>query len=429
MKKVSRFLAPIFAALLMAGCVSNTVINNGSDHLTLSPKATTGELSKGLAPPSELEVATARAITAPAVIESTPLPSDADEKLLLEATQARIVALEKQKAQLEQEIVKADAKIAAMEQAEQQFNDDLAKDLKNLAKDLREIEKAMEQITADALADDIARADARVANNEAIQNAVTGMPVPPASVSDETKVITLVSVTKFTAETPAEGWFAWKRQSQVWKKANPWEKVLAANCAREPKICKKTAPAGTVFLLPAPDVRVYVPEGVKAPEAITLAPTGDPTLFALDLSPAMVSLTSETAKRIEATAAALNARTMTGELASGLDDAQWVRILAPSLVGTILIALLLLVLFWERGETIRYLKSENAELKKSLNAKNCGTEQFVTPYVNTDALNASEGDSDHDHNKRVLDESIKNAGGKVDKMDCCHRDPPPEKTD
>ncbi len=102
---------------------------------------------------------------------------------------------------------------------------------------------------------------------------VTASKISPELVTEET----------FTAKNSAAGWSAWKRQSAEYKKAHPWEKILVDNCAREPKICKRTALKGTPFYLPAPEIRVLVSAGTTVPDAIALVPTATPGVLALDL--------------------------------------------------------------------------------------------------------------------------------------------------
>lgn len=118
----------------------------------------------------------------------------------------------------------------------------------------------------------IARADAQIAAAQQVLN---------AHAAHQASAV-LIAVATFTAHAPAEGWNAWRRQSRAYKQSHPWEKIFADNCVRDPRICKRTAPTGTVFYLPAPEIYVYVHEGLPAPEAIMLAPTADPRLFTLD---------------------------------------------------------------------------------------------------------------------------------------------------
>jgi hypothetical protein len=103
--------------------------------------------------------------------------------------------------------------------------------------------------------------------------------------------VALVHVATFTAESPAEGWYAWKRQSQEYKKAHPWEGANGVWCANSTRLsipCTEAAwkkvPLGTLFLLPAPEVQVYVPEGATPPKFVMLRPTAEPQLLAPDLS-------------------------------------------------------------------------------------------------------------------------------------------------
>lgn len=115
--------------------------------------------------------------------------------------------------------------------------------------------------------------------------------------------VALIQVATFTAESPAEGWRAWKHQSAEYKKAHPWEGANGVWCTNSTRLgipCTEAAwkkvPVGTIFLLPAPEVRVHVPEGVVAPESVTLRPTDEPQLFAPDLSlPAVVPKEQATA--------------------------------------------------------------------------------------------------------------------------------------
>lgn len=95
-------------------------------------------------------------------------------------------------------------------------------------------------------------------------------------VTDEHMAPRVVFEETFTKTNASAGWDAWRRQSREYKKANPWEKVLAANCAREPRICAKAAPPDTKFYLPATNVRVLAPVVGNVPEAIALIPTNLP---------------------------------------------------------------------------------------------------------------------------------------------------------
>lgn len=118
------------------------------------------------------------------------------------------------------------------------------------------------------------------------------MPVPPNdAVPAPENAVVLVGIATYTAASPAEGWAAWKRQSQAWKKAHPWEGPNGVWCTNAKRLnipCTEAAwkkvPAGTVFLLPAPDVRVYVPRGVEAPKAIAVVPGESAETFKLDPS-------------------------------------------------------------------------------------------------------------------------------------------------
>lgn len=106
-----------------------------------------------------------------------------------------------------------------------------------------------------------------------------------------TAKIELVQMEMLTAESPAGGWYAWKHQSAAYKKAHPWEGANGVWCANSTRLgipCTEAAwkkvPVGTLFLLPAPEVRVAVPENVTPLEAIALRQTDEPQLLALDLS-------------------------------------------------------------------------------------------------------------------------------------------------
>jgi hypothetical protein len=174
----------------------------------------------------------------------------------LEAVQAKIVALEAAQAKLKADIAKADAQIAAAQPI---------------------------VVTAAHVSG--------ASTHEVKPIMVTAMHVSavPAHEVKEVTAPALVQVATFTTTTPAEGWHAWARQSREYKKANGWEKILSENCAREPRICKRTAPRGTAFYLPAPEIRVIVQSGMEAPEAIALAATAVPNIFVLDMKIVVVT--------------------------------------------------------------------------------------------------------------------------------------------
>lgn len=116
--------------------------------------------------------------------------------------------------------------------------------------------------------------------------------LPTAFAADaSTAQVALMHVATITAESPAQGWYTWKHQSPEYKKAHPWEGANGVWCANSTRLgipCTEAAwkkvSSGTLFLLPAPEVRVYVPESVTPPEAIALRPTDVPQLLAPDLS-------------------------------------------------------------------------------------------------------------------------------------------------
>ncbi|OGZ07602.1 MAG: hypothetical protein A3C93_02200 [Candidatus Lloydbacteria bacterium RIFCSPHIGHO2_02_FULL_54_17] len=257
-----------------------------------------------------------------------------------EAVVAKIEVLEQREAQLKADIAQLHAEIDAVDAevaklvvqasatANELMRDRAANDvdrstlseaesMEQLAKDLTELAMAVKladmQLRLEQLVDyrgmleaGIATATVQLPRDDTLggprkkpkaKDEVRIMPVPPDGVPVKAGTALVVSVAEFTARTPAEGWCAWKRQSQAWKRAHPWEGPTGVWCANSARLgipCTEAAwkkvPAGTMFLLPAPDVRVHVPQGVEAPKAITLAPTADPQLFSLDLSTPVVTL-------------------------------------------------------------------------------------------------------------------------------------------
>jgi hypothetical protein len=117
----------------------------------------------------------------------------------------------------------------------------------------------------------------------AVVTAATGeaYAATPSAITSE--IPEVVFEETFTTKSVSAGWNAWKHQSHEYKKANPWNKVLAENCTREPRICARTARPNTKFYLPATNVRVLIPIGVTTPEAMTVTPTETPGV--LKLSP------------------------------------------------------------------------------------------------------------------------------------------------
>lgn len=179
------------------------------------------------------------------------LQSASAEPFAPQVTEANVVALEQKSADLDEAIVATNAKATELEQR------------------LAELRVAL------ASTEVVTQETTRVANMETIVVTASKSETPPAEVE-------LVTEETFTTTNPAAGWHAWKRQSSEYKKAHPWEKILSDNCARDPRICKRTAPKGTAFYLPATNVRALVPTGTTPPEAIALVPTATPDVFALN---------------------------------------------------------------------------------------------------------------------------------------------------
>jgi hypothetical protein len=209
--------------------------------------------------------------------------------------QTKIAMLELQKAQMNVDIAQANEQIAVLEKQERELKAAIAKmDAENIA-------------LANALAPEV----------------------------------TVVSVATFTRESPAEGWYAWKHQSRAYKKAHPWEKILVDNCARDLRICAKTAPAGTVFYLPAPEIRVVVPVGVAPPEAIMLAPTADPQVFTLALEHPVVTRSGfAVEKRVT-------------ELTLQVSDMIDQQIILGALAGIFLVLLVIAFLLYRQADRLR----------------------------------------------------------------------------
>ena|SRR3989338_6591940 len=176
-----------------------------------------------------------------------------------------------------------------------------------------------------------------------------------------TAKIELVQMEMITAESPAGGWYAWKRQSAAYKKAHPWEGANGVWCANSTRLgipCTEAAwkkvSVGTLFLLPAPEVRVAVPENVTPPEAIALRPTDEPRLLAPDLSGTALIAEGET------TATILFLREQTAKFALAAK-------MHKTLNGVLLLAIAIAILFelWmtnRRERTLAALTEKEREL-------------------------------------------------------------------
>lgn len=373
MKNFSRRTALLVATLAVVGCASLSVGNSGVDRSGPSVRGVIGPANVA----AQVNHASPEisAVRAPVAIEATVIPSEnagapeiSEQETMrqlgndltelakdveLAALQTKIAALEAAKARLEAAVAKADAKIAAAEESERQFRSEVANDLR------------------------------------AVIGQIDGVSAQNVTTAPET--VAVVSVATFTAATPAEGWYAWKRQSAAYKKAYPWEGsngVWCSNATRAGIPCTEEAwkkvPAGTVFLLPAPEVRVYVQKGMQAPEAIMLAPTANPELFKLDPSVPVVTKNLLDAQMLVAN--------LLGSLGDAQEKARWVPVLSVISAVSIILALFFGFKYLEERDLVRDRDEMISRLRARLDGINQKTGEFLAE--------------------------------RKTKGDCCRRDPP-----
>lgn len=203
---------------------------------------------------------------------------------------------------------------------------------------------------------------------------VHSMPVPPDPVGSP-QAVTLVKQIVIDRHAPSLYRY-WQRQDTSYKQMNPWGNkycrsvtwhsvfknvpVFVSGMECDSISWQKLLPDDSL-IVPTGDVYAQVPPSVKAPTAITLAPTANAQLFKLDPSLPVVAFTERVV--VEATQDDKVA------LANALDRVKWVSILSVYAAAVTLIMIFFAVKYLEERDAKRELESENAHLKWSLDQK------------------------------------------------------------